>query len=311
MVKSLGKKNISVTTLDNLSTGHRDSVSIGEFIQGDCGDSNLLDQVLSRGYDAVMHFASSIQVGESVLAPDKYYKNNFIKTMALVDAMKRNNINYFIFSSSAAVYGEPKYCPIDEYHPQNPINPYGWTKLMVEQLLFDYEKAFGFKSISFRYFNAAGADSECELGERHDPETHLIPLVLQVASGRRESFSLYGTDYKTQDGTCIRDYIHVEDICYAHWLGLSALIDGAASQSYNLGNEKGYSIKEVINIAENVTRNKIPIINYPAREGDPAVLIANSSLVRMNLGWQPKFPDLETIIDHAWKWEKKLKYLKG
>jgi len=181
---------------------------------------------------------------------------------------------------------------------------------MVEQLLLDYEKAFGMKSVCLRYFNAAGADPECELGERHDPETHIIPLVLQVASGRRQSFSLFGIDYKTPDGTCIRDYIHVEDICSAHWLGLNSLIDGANSQVYNLGNEKGYSIRQVINAAEHTTGRKIPIINFPAREGDPAVLIADSSLIRMKLGWQPKFQDLETIIDHAWKWEIKLKSLK-
>lgn len=311
MVKNLGKKNINVTILDDLSSGYRDAVSMGEFIQGDCGDPRLLDQILSKGYDAVMHFASSIQVGESILTPDKYYRNNFVNTMVLLDAMRRKNINHFIFSSSAATYGEPKYCPIDERHPQSPINPYGRTKLMVEQLLLDYEKAFGMKSVCLRYFNAAGADPECELGERHDPETHIIPLVLQVASGRRQSFSLFGIDYKTPDGTCIRDYIHVEDICSAHWLGLNSLIDGANSQVYNLGNEKGYSIRQVINAAEHTTGRKIPIINFPAREGDPAVLIADSSLIRMKLGWQPKFQDLETIIDHAWKWEIKLKNLKN
>jgi UDP-glucose 4-epimerase len=207
MVQMLGYKGCSVTTLDDLSGGHRDAVLCGDFVEGNFGDHVALDAVLSHGFDAVMHFASFIQVGESVQHPDKYYRNNVMYTLGLLDAMRAHGVNKFIFSSTAATFGEPQYIPIDERHPQQPINPYGRTKLMVEQALADYDKAYGFKSVSLRYFNAAGADPEGQLGERHDPETHLIPLVLQAASGRRPSISVFGRDYDTPDGTCIRDYI--------------------------------------------------------------------------------------------------------
>ena len=206
MVKLIGEQGCNVTTMDDLSSGHRDAVLCGDFVQGNFGDRAVLDSVLSKGFDAVMHFASFIQVGESVQHPDKYYRNNVTYTLGLLDAMRAHGVNKFIFSSTAATFGEPQYAPIDERHPQQPINPYGWTKLMVEQALADYDKAYGFKSVSLRYFNAAGADPEGQLGERHDPETHLIPLVLQAASGRRPSISVFGRDYDTPDGTCIRDY---------------------------------------------------------------------------------------------------------
>ena len=226
MVKLLGQQGYSVTTLDDLSSGHRDAVLCGEFIQGNFGDRAVLDSVLSRGFDAVMHFASFIQVGESVQHPDKYYRNNLTYTLGLLDAMRAHGVNKLIFSSTAATFGEPQYTPIDERHPQQPINPYGRSKLMVEQALADYNQAYGFKSVCLRYFNAAGADPEGCLGERHDPETHLIPLVLQVASGRRPSISIFGDDYDTPDGTCIRDYIHIQDLCSAHWLALLSLMNG-------------------------------------------------------------------------------------
>jgi UDP-glucose 4-epimerase len=303
MVKLLGQQGYSVTTLDDLSSGHRDAVLCGEFIQGNFGDRAVLDSVLSRGFDAVMHFASFIQVGESVQYPDKYYRNNLTYTLGLLDAMRAYGVNKLIFSSTAATFGEPQYTPIDERHPQQPINPYGRSKLMVEQALADYNQAYGFKSACLRYFNAAGADPEGYLGERHDPETHLIPLVLQVASGRRPSISIFGDDYDTPDGTCIRDYIHIQDLCSAHWLALLSLMNGADSQSYNLGNSNGFSVKEVIDTAKQVTGRKITFLNRPRREGDPARLVADSSLAQKKLGWIPEYPDLATIIEHAWNWE--------
>jgi len=303
MVKLLGQLGCVVTTLDDLSSGHRDAVLCGDFVQGNFGDRAVLEAVLSRGFDAVMHFASFIQVGESVQHPDKYYRNNVTYTLGLLDAMRAHGVNKFIFSSTAATFGEPQYTPMDEQHPQQPINPYGRTKLMVEQALADYDRAYGFKSVCLRYFNAAGADPEGQLGERHDPETHLIPLVLQAASGRRPSISVFGRDYGTPDGTCIRDYIHIQDLCSAHWLALQSLMNGADSQAYNLGNGNGFSVQEVIDTAEKVTGRTISIVNGPRRDGDPARLVADSRLAREKLGWQPQYADLATIIEHAWKWE--------
>jgi len=305
MVQMLGQKGCSVTTLDDLSGGHYDAVLCGDFVQGNFGNPAVLNTVLSGGFDAVMHFASFIQVGESVQHPDKYYRNNVTYTLGLVDAMRAHGVNKFIFSSTAATFGEPQYTPIDEQHPQQPINPYGRTKLMVEQALADYERAYGFKTVCLRYFNAAGADPEGQLGEWHDPETHLIPLVLQAASGRRPSISVFGRDYDTPDGTCIRDYIHIQDLCSAHWLALRSLLNGEESQSYNLGNGNGFSVQEVIDTAEQVTGRKIPVVNSPRRDGDPARLVADSRLAREKLGWQPQYADLATIIEHAWKWEMK------
>lgn len=303
MVKVLGQQGVSVTTLDDLSSGHRDAVLCGDFVQGNFGDRAVLDAVLAKGFDAVMHFASFIQVGESVQHPDKYYRNNVSYTLGLLDAMRVHGVDKFIFSSTAATFGEPQYSPIDERHLQQPINPYGRTKLMVEQALADYDRAYGFKSVCLRYFNAAGADPEGQLGERHDPETHLIPLVLQAASGRRPSISVFGRDYDTPDGTCIRDYIHIQDLCSAHWLALESLVNGEDSQSYNLGNGNGFSVQEVIDTAEQVTGRKIPVVDGPRRDGDPARLVADSRLAREKLGWQPLYADLATIIEHAWKWE--------
>lgn len=306
MVKMLGRHGCSVTTLDDLSSGHRDAVLCGDFVQGDMGDSAVLDAVLSRGFDAVMHFASFIQVGESVQQPAKYYQNNLVNTLALLDAMRAHGVDRFIFSSTAATFGEPRYSPMDERHPQQPINPYGRTKLMVEQVLADYEQAYGLRSVSLRYFNAAGADPEGQLGERHEPETHLIPLVLQAASGRRPHIGVFGRDYDTPDGTCVRDYIHIEDLCSAHWLALQSLMGGAGSQAYNLGNGQGFSVQEVIDTAQKVTGRSIAVVNGPRRAGDPARLVADSSLIREKLGWQPRYADLATIVAHAWAWETRL-----
>ena len=304
MVKMLGRQGCSVTTLDDLSSGHRDAVLHGEWVQGTLADRALLDQLLSQGFDAVMHFASFIQVGESVQHPAKYYQNNVVNTLNLLEAMRSHGVLRLVFSSTAATFGEPLYSPIDERHPQAPINPYGRTKWMIEQVLGDYDKAYGMKSVCLRYFNAAGADPEGQLGERHEPETHLIPLVLQAASGRRDHISVFGRDYDTPDGTCIRDYIHIEDLCAAHALAVQSLMRGEGSQAYNLGNGHGFSVQEVIDTAERVTGRAISIVNAPRRMGDPARLVADASLARTRLGWKPQYPDLATIVEHAWRWEQ-------
>jgi len=304
MVKLLSKEAYKVTTLDNLSTGYRDAVKYGEFIQADLANKQQLEDVFStKHFDAVMHFASFIQVGESVTVPSKYYENNVVNTLNLLNAMLQADIKKFIFSSTAATFGEPLQSTIGENHPQRPINPYGHTKLMVEQILKDYDAAYGLKSVSLRYFNAAGADPDGELGERHEPETHLIPLVLQAASGRRNSISVFGRDYDTPDGTCIRDYIHVTDLCQAHLLALRSLVSGAETQAYNLGNGAGFSVQEVIDTAKEVTGRNIQVIEGSRRTGDPARLVADSKKIRDVLGWTPTYPSLHDIVSHAWNWE--------
>ncbi|ADQ84978.1 UDP-glucose 4-epimerase [Methylovorus sp. MP688] len=306
MVKMLLGEGHDVITFDNLSSGYRDAVVGGTFVQADLADKAALDEVfVKHAPDAVMHFASYIQVGESVRHPDKYYLNNFTNTMNLLDAMVKNGVNYFIFSSTAAVFGEPEYVPIDEAHAKNPLNPYGRSKLMVEQALGDYERAYGIKSVCLRYFNAAGADPEGQLGERHEPETHLIPLVLQAISGRRDNITVFGRDYDTPDGTCIRDYIHIVDLCSAHSLALRKLMETNISRRYNLGNGAGFSVQEVIAAAQKVTGKPIKVAEGERREGDPARLVADASLARSELGWKPVYADLDTIIQHAWQWESK------
>ncbi len=306
MVKMLSKAGHDVTTLDNLSNGYKNAVKYGEFIEGDIADEALLNRLFSENlFDGVMHFASYIQVGESVEKPSMYYRNNVSNTQVLLDAMVEHGVKCFIFSSTAATFGEPEYTPIDEAHPQKPINPYGHSKLMVEQILADFDQAYALKSVSLRYFNAAGADPEGELGERHIPETHLIPLVLQAASGRRENITVFGTDYDTPDGTCIRDYIHINDLCTAHLLGLEHLVAGGDSRAYNMGNGQGYSIKELIDVAKQVTGNDFTVLMGERRDGDPARLVADASLLQKELGWMPEYANLEMIIRHAWEWEKK------
>ncbi|HWS03870.1 MAG TPA: UDP-glucose 4-epimerase GalE [Gammaproteobacteria bacterium] len=306
MVKILSQAGHQVTTLDNLSNGYKDAVKYGDFIEGDIADAGLLNKLFTQNsFDGVMHFASYIQVGESVEKPSMYYRNNVTNTQVLLDAMVEHGIKYFIFSSTAATFGEPEYTPIDEAHPQKPINPYGHSKLMVEQILRDFDHAYGLKSVSLRYFNAAGADPDGELGERHIPETHLVPLVLQAASGRRGNITIFGVDYDTPDGTCIRDYIHVNDLCSAHLLGLEHLVAGGESKAFNMGNGQGYSIKEVIDVAKKVTGNDFAVSLGERRDGDPARLVADSTLLQKELGWKPEYADLETIIRHAWAWEQK------
>lgn len=306
MLALLADTRHEVVTLDNLSHGYRDAVLYGEFIEADLADKSALDRILAEGgFDAVMHFASYIQVGESVIAPAKYYANNLTNTLNLLDAMVKHGVKQFIFSSTAAIFGEPEYTPIDESHPTLPINPYGRTKLYVEQILADYDRAYGLKSVCLRYFNAAGAHPDGLLGERHVPETHLLPLVLQAASGRRESISVFGRDYSTPDGTCVRDYIHVMDLCEAHLLALEKLVAEKVSAAYNLGNGSGFSVQEVIDSALRVTGRVIKVVDEVRREGDPAVLVADSARARAVLGWQPKFSDLDVIVQHAWQWEQK------
>lgn len=306
MVKMLLESGHEVITLDNLSSGHADAVLGGAFVEGDLADIACLDQVFDKYQpEAVMHFASFIQVGESVRKPDIYYQNNVGNTLNLLNAMLKFDVTKLIFSSTAAVFGEPLYVPIDEAHPCAPVNPYGRSKWMVEQILSDYEQAFGLRSVCLRYFNAAGADPDGKLGERHDPETHLIPLVLQAASGRRKDIQVYGRDYETPDGTCIRDYIHITDLCTAHLAALQYLHAGGISDRFNLGNGAGFSVQQVIDAVQQVSGQPVTVVNAPKREGDPARLVADATRARSILNWSPLFPGLETIVSHAWQWELK------
>lgn len=238
------------------------------------------------------------------MEPAKYYQNNIVSTKYLLDTMIKYKVNYLVFSSTAAVFGEPEYLPIDEKHPKIPINPYGRSKLMVEQILEDYDHAYGLKSVSLRYFNAAGADPEGEIGERHDPESHLIPLVLQTASARRKSISIFGNDYDTSDGTCVRDYIHVQDLCYAHAHALDYMLSTSKSAQFNLGNGQGFSVQQVVDCARDLTGREIDVQYESRRLGDPAVLIADATRAQTELGWQPKLSRLENIIETAWRWEQ-------
>jgi UDP-glucose 4-epimerase len=251
-----------------------------------------------------MHFSAYAYVGESVTDPAKYYRNNVVGTLTLLEAMLAASVNKFVFSSTCATYGVPQIIPIPENHPQNPINPYGATKLMVERILSDFDTAYGLKSVIFRYFNAAGADPNGKLGEDHNPETHLIPLVLQTALGKRESISVFGTDYPTADGTCIRDYIHVNDLADAHVLGLEYLLRGGDSEVFNLGNGNGFSVKEVIETAKSITGRDIKVVECDRRPGDPPVLIGSSDKARKILNWQPQYSSLKEIITHAWQWHQ-------
>jgi len=308
-VLALQNAGYEVLVLDNLVYGHRwivDEVLKVELIVGDTSDRLLLDQIFTNhDIAAVMHFAAYAYVGESVTDPSKYYRNNVVGTLTLVEAMLGANIKHFVFSSTCATYGEPNQIPITESHPQNPINPYGMSKLMVENILNDFSRAYDFRSVAFRYFNAAGADPMARMGEDHNPETHLIPLILQTALGQREYISVFGSDYPTPDGTCIRDYIHVTDIAAAHVLGLAYLLKGGETAAFNLGNGNGYSVQEVIEAAKKITQQPIKVVISDRRVGDPPVLVGSSDRAREVLGWQPHYADLGEIISHAWNWIKK------
>lgn len=302
-VKQLVDRGEQVICLDNLVFGHKEAACGSEVIVGDIGDQALLRDVFStRRIDSVMHFAAFASVPESVADPQKYYINNISKSLAMLQVMLEFDIKLMVFSSSAATFGEPETVPISEDHPKNPTNPYGRSKLMLEQILREYEHAYGLRSISLRYFNASGADPSGLIGEDHSPEHHLIPLVLQVPLGRRDHVKVFGADWPTPDGTCIRDYIHVSDLAQAHLLSLDALRAGKQTTEYNLGNGNGYSVMDVIKVAEKVTGKQIRAVIAERRPGDPAVLVASSAKISAELGWKPNYPDLETIVRHAWNW---------
>jgi UDP-glucose 4-epimerase len=302
VVDDLMRSGEQVVVLDNLSRGHRGAVSSeARFYAGNIGDKDLVRQICSENdITEAMHFSAFAYVGESVSKPDIYYQNNTLQTAAFVDTLLECCVNKLVFSSTCATYGEPQYVPIDEKHSQHPTNPYGWSKFFVERILQDYDAAFGLKFVALRYFNACGATDT--RGENHDPETHLIPLILDAAAGKRESISVFGDDYPTPDGTAIRDYIHVSDISGAHLAAMKHLSDGGASEFINLGNGQGYSVLEVVEAARRVTGKTIQVEIAPRREGDPSRLIANAAKAREVLGWEPRFPDLDSIISSAWKW---------
>ncbi|RFU62104.1 UDP-glucose 4-epimerase GalE [Peribacillus glennii] len=304
-VLELVNQGEEVVVIDNLQTGHQQAVRGAAFYTGDLCNRSFLDSVFeTHTIEAVIHFAASSLVGESVQNPLLYYENNVIASHNLVSALLAHGVKKMVFSSTAAAYGEPKQIPVQEGEITNPTNPYGETKLAMEKMFRWCDQAYGLKSVSLRYFNAAGAHPEGIIGEDHTPESHLIPIILQVALGQRESISIFGDDYPTKDGTCIRDYIHVMDLANAHWLALEHLRKNNLSDVFNLGNGTGFSVKEVIQTAREVTGLPIPETISARRAGDPAVLIASSKKAQTALGWKPKYNDLKTIIQTAWKWHK-------
>ncbi len=304
-VAELIEKNEEVIIVDNLEKGHKDAVAGSKLIVGDLRDKEFLAKVfLENDIEAVIHFAAYIEVGESVQNPLKYYNNNVVATLNLLTAMKDAKVDKIVFSSTAATYGEPENVPILETDKTFPTNPYGETKLSVEKALKWCDRAYGIKYTALRYFNASGAHESGKIGEDHSPESHLIPLVIQAALGKRESIKVFGNDYNTPDGTCVRDYIHVSDLANAHYLALQRLRAGKESEVYNLGNGKGFSVKEVIDVVRKVTGRTIKAEDAPRRPGDPAILVASSEKIQRELNWQPKMADLETIISTAWKWHE-------
>lgn len=303
VAQELIRSRHQVIIYDNLSNGYRAAVPVeAEFVQGDIADGEKLDRVLSSfSIEAVMHFAASIEAGESMKTPEKYFRNNSANTLNLLEAMLRQEIKRLVFSSTAALYGNPERVPIREEDLLRPTNVYGESKLLVEQMLTWFHKIHGVRYGSLRYFNAAGAAGA--LGEAHKPESHLIPLILQVASGKRESISIFGTNYPTPDGTCIRDYIHVSDLASAHLLALEAL-SSRDKLIYNLGNGKGFSVREVITVAREVTGHAIPAFESPRRPGDPVILVASSEKIQRELEWKPQYQDIKKIIASAWEWHQ-------
>ena len=305
---ALKNAGYGVIVLDNLAYGHpeiiKDVVDV-KLIVGDTNDRPLLDNLFTNhNIAAVMHFAAYIAVGESVQEPGKYYRNNVSSTLNLLEAAIAAGVKKFVFSSTCAVYGMPKEIPMTEEHPHAPLSPYAASKDMVERILVDFDRAYGLKSVAFRYFNASGADPSGNLGEDHNPETHLIPLALLTALGKRETLYIFGTDYDTPDGTAVRDYIHVNDLADAHVLGLKYLLDGGESEIFNLGNGNGFSVREVIETARQVTGKEIPALESDRRPGDAPILVGSSEKVRQILGWNPKYADLSKIISHAWQWHQ-------
>lgn len=306
---ALEKAGYDVVVLDNLSTGHGDFMRFGRGVVGDLADTALLKKLFDQNdFAGVMHFAAHAYVGESVFEPAKYYRNNVANTLNLLEVMKEYGVGTFIFSSTCATYGDPLELPITEEHPQNPVNPYGRTKLAVEWMLRDFDRAYGMKHCILRYFNAAGAAPaamDAGIGERHDPETHLIPLVLRAAQDPGKTVTIFGTDYDTRDGTCIRDYVHVCDLADAHILGMERLLAGEKSAVYNLGNGEGYSVREVIDCARTVTGLAIRAEEAARREGDPPALVGDAAKAVRELGWKPRFAALENMVRTAWDWEKR------
>ena len=307
-VKMLAQKGYNPVVFDNLSKGHREAVANYPFELGDLGDKARLAEVFKKHQiDAVMHFAAFIEVGESVKEPSKYYHNNVAKVLNLLDAMVEHGIKYFVFSSTAATFGEPVKEKIDETHPQNPINPYGNTKLMVEKMLADFDTAYGLKATALRYFNASGADDSGDIGESHTPETHLIPIVLQAAAGKRPCIKMFGNDYPTPDGTCIRDYVHVNDLARAHILALEKMFKDNVSERFKLGSGNGFSVADLVKEAKRITGVDFKVEVAPRRAGDPAVLVADSAKAQKVLGWKPEY-NLTRIIETAWNWEQHRKF---
>jgi UDP-arabinose 4-epimerase len=304
--KVLARAGHEVVVLDNFSGGHRWAIKWGPCVEGDLADTTLVKQALTTyGLDAVMHFAASIQVGESARDPKKYFWNNVVNTLRLLDAMTETGVGHIVFSSSAAVYGDPERVPIPEEHPTQPVSPYGDTKLMMERALRWYGAAYGIRWMALRYFNAAGADPEGELGEEHDPETHLIPLVIRAALGRNPFVEVYGTDYPSSDGTAIRDYIHIVDLADAHVKALEHLARGGESLALNLGTGKGHSVREVIATVAKVSGSPVPTRDAPRRAGDPPALVADPAKAMSILNWKPKYVELSQIVESAWRWHSK------
>jgi UDP-glucose-4-epimerase GalE len=293
-----------VWVYDNLSMGHRKAVPEDRLLVGDLCESARVDHaLLSNRIEAVVHFAAHLDVGESVRDPGKYYQNNVVNTLNLLESMRRHGIKRFVFSSTAATFGVPEKMPITEEHPLEPINPYGRSKLVIERALAEYAQAYEFGFAALRYFNAAGASADGKIGEDHLPEIHLIPLIFQAIQGQRQHIDIYGTDYPTPDGTCIRDFVHVEDLATAHLLALENLSPGKGLH-YNLGTGHGYSVREVIRAAEAVLGKKAPVRETPRRPGDPPVLVASSDKIKRELGWKPRFGDLKSVLETAWQWHK-------
>jgi len=308
-VLALLRAGYNVVILDNLEYGHREvveNVLKVPLIVGDINHRPTLDQLFaSYNITAVMHFAAYIAVGESVKDPAKYYRNNVSGTLTLLEAMVAANVKQIVFASTCSIYGMPQQVPMTEEHPIGPINPYAMTKRIVEQMLSDFDRAYNLRSVVFRFFNASGANPEGLLGEDHNPETHLIPLVLFTALGKRDSISIWGTDYPTPDGTCLRDYIHVSDLANAYLLGLKYLSAGGKSEAFNLGNGNGFSVKQVIETASSITGKEIKVVECDRRVGDPPVLVGSSEKARKILSWYPQYPDISNIVLHAWQWHQK------
>ncbi|MCC8050308.1 MAG: UDP-glucose 4-epimerase GalE [Clostridiales bacterium] len=304
----LSGKGISTVVLDDLSDGHEEAVVAGRFVRGSFGDRELLDRLMTEeSFDAVIHFAAFASVPDSVIRPARYYHNNVTNVQTLLDACVAHGIKYFVFSSSAATFGNPQYVPMDEAHPQEPINPYGTTKLIGEKLLQDYERAYGLRYCAFRYFCAAGDSRDGMIGEAHNPETHLIPVMIKAARDGKP-FKVFGNDYDTRDGSCIRDFIHVLDLAEAHYLGMKYIMENDKSEDFNLGSSQGFTVLEMIQALQKVTGEKVPYEIAGRREGDPAVLVASNEKAKQLLGWNPVNSEIETILADAWNWEKSRRY---